>query len=642
MSADATTDEVSAPVWRLAIDLGTTFTSATVQHDGVTELLMIDGEPRVSSTIAVGDDGEIVVGVGAERILARAPERAERNPKRRIGDEFFLLGDHQVEVVRALEAILRLVAEEARRRFDGSTPSELVLTHPARWGSIRLGRLAAAAQAAGLPDPVLVAEPVAAAWAAAATATLNAGQVAAIFDLGGGTLDVAVVRRSQDGFEVVGPPGGSDRIGGELFDERLYVYLGEQLAETDPSIWEELRFSTDRQWRRAAHDFRAQVRASKEALSVRTEDTLYLGAPIDRELRLTRDELATTLDSEVRAAITELDATVTRSGFDAAGLHHVFLVGGGSRMPLVSQRVADWLGSVPTTWGDPKSVVAIGAMAASDTDGRRLAAILPTTTIPAIVAATKQPSPTTPNAALMVGLDAAKPHPAARTQRNRRRAMVAAAAAVASIGAVGAVAALGGYSGGSADDTDRTSVATVLTTTQLEGTASTASTASSTTSSTSTPATSSTSSSSTSSTSSTSSSSTSSTLAPFGVVTTPTVAPLTNSTRTTVRGTGVTPAPTTVAVVVTPPPETPPTTQAVVVTAPTTPATAPPADTRRQVPYVVGDDYSAGADRITQSGFSFSKNTIDCGGTRPSSEIAAQSKSGLQEPGTMVVLDVCL
>lgn len=78
------------------------------------------------------------------------------------------------------------------------------------------------------------------------------------------------------------------------------------------------------------------------------------------------------------------------------------------------------------------------------------------------------------------------------------------------------------------------------------------------------------------------------------------------------------------------------TTQAVIVT-----TTSPPVDTRREVPYVVGLDYSAGSDRIQQAGFSFVRNIVDCGGARESSIINAQSKTGLQEPNTLVVLDVC-
>src|SRR5690606_21472137 len=152
----------------------------------------------------------------------------------------------------------------------------------------------------------------------------------------------------------------------------------------------------DRTWRRAAHEFREQVRSSKEALSVRTDDTLYLGAPIDRELRLTRDELAAVLDAEIGASVAELDATIRRAGLTPESVDHVFLVGGGSRMPLVAQRVGDWLGAVPTTWGDPKSVVAIGALAAADVDGRRLAGAAPTEPIPVVAAAPAPPPPSGP------------------------------------------------------------------------------------------------------------------------------------------------------------------------------------------------------------------------------------------------------
>ena len=124
------------------------------------------------------------------------------------------------------------------------------------------------------------------------------------------------------------------------------------------------------------------------------------------------------------------------------------------------------------------------------------------------------------------------------------------------------------------------------------------------------------------------------------VVTTPVVLDPGNPPRTTLGGrVGGTPGVTTTTAFVAPPVEPPPTTQPVIVTTTVPP---PPVDSRREVPYVVDLDFNDGQDQILGAGFSPIKNSVDCGGSRPSSEINAQSRTGLQEPNTQVVLDVCI
>jgi len=611
------------PQWRLAIDLGTTYTSATIEHSGTTELLMIDGQPRIPSTIAVDDDGQLVAGISAERVLARAPERAERNPKRRIGDEFVVLGEHRVATVETLRTVFSLVGTEAGSRFGGAAPSELVITHPARWGAIRLGRLVEAATAAGLPEPILVPEPVAAVWAAAATAAIGQGETAAIYDLGGGTLDTAVVRRSGDGYDLIGPPGGSDRIGGEMFDERLYVYLGDQLADADPAAWEQLRFSSDRMWRRAAHEFRDQVRVAKEALSVRTEDTLYLGAPVDRELRLTRDELVTVLEADIAASIAELDSTISRAGLTPDEVDHVFLVGGGSRMPAVAQRVGDWLGSVPATWGDPKSVVAIGALAAAAVDGRRLAGILPTGAVAVTEATTT------------AATAAVSPEPQAVATTTdapfwRRGRVVATALAVIVVVGGGAIWAAARSDGDRSFAGDSAGTTTTTTTTEsapaaaaLDDAAATSDSDPSTTTTTSSPET-------TTTTTSMPPSTTSTTVA---ATTTSTIA-----TGSAGGGTATTPAPTTPPATAAPTTAPPPTTTTTVPAATTTTTQV----VLRTVPNVIGDDFSEGQQRVLSAGLDPVRDSVTCTGGEPPSQIIDYNPKDPQPPLTKITLTTCI
>ena len=351
---------VVAANWVLSIDFGTTTTAAAITDGDRVELVEIDGSPRMPSVVLASESGDLVVGAAAEQQLALTPERAERTPKRRIGDEIMLLGSRAVRPVDAVAAIFRAVAAEAVRRQSGGAPSALRLTHPARWGSVRLGALSEAAELAGLPHPSYVAEPVAAAVHFADEREVDGAHVA-VYDLGGGTLDTAVLRRVGQTFEVIGTPGGDDQLGGETFDHRLWQHLGSRLADTKPEAWEELRFGTERQWRKAAHDFRIEVKRAKEALSSNADYPIYLGAPVDAELLITREELEELIRADVERSVSELLLTVDRAGLAVDELTAVYLVGGSSRIPLVTRLVGEQLGRVPGTWGDPKAAVVLGA-----------------------------------------------------------------------------------------------------------------------------------------------------------------------------------------------------------------------------------------------------------------------------------------
>lgn len=350
--------------WILAIDFGTTTTSAAMGGGQSAEVVEMDGAARMPSVVLATESGDLVVGAAAEAQLGFSPERAERTPKRRLGDETMLLGDRPVRPVDAVAAVLAAIAAEAIRRHGGEPPAELRLTHPARWGSLRRERLAEAAVVAGLPVPVFVPEPVAAA-VQFADERVGERDFVAVYDLGGGTFDTAVLARTGDGFEVIGVPGGTEHLGGEAFDERLFHHVGERIAGSQPDAWEQLRFSTDRTWRKLGHDLRTEARRAKEALSSNTEYTIYVGAPVDTAILITRDELEALIRGDIQSTVDELVSTVERAGISIGDLAAVNLVGGSSRIPLVTRLVAERFGQLPQTWGDPKAAVALGAIKAT-------------------------------------------------------------------------------------------------------------------------------------------------------------------------------------------------------------------------------------------------------------------------------------
>ena len=345
--------------WRLAIDFGTTATAAAI-HQGEAEIIQIEGMGRLPSLVMLGADGAPVAGAAAERQAAGAPDRVERTPKRRLGDRTLLLGGQAADPVDLVAAVLRLVAVEARRHQGGSDPAEVVLTHPASWAGHRLAALREAARRAGLGEVTLLPEPVAAAMHLA-DARISVGDHVAVYDLGGGTLDCAVLRRTANGFEPVGAPGGDERLGGEHFDELLYDMAGQTLAARDPDVWEQLRTSEDRSWVRANVALRSEVRLAKEALASTSEYVIYAPSPIDQEIRITRAQLEELLRAPLERTVDELVATIERAGLTPADVKAVYLAGGSSRMPLVTELLSGRTGLAPFTWGDPKAAVALGA-----------------------------------------------------------------------------------------------------------------------------------------------------------------------------------------------------------------------------------------------------------------------------------------
>src|SRR5262249_50466357 len=131
------------------------------------------------------------------------PARFEASPKRRIDDGTVLLGDREFAIPTLIAGVLAHVGQEATR-VGGGPPSALTLTHPASWGVSRRLALVEGAKLAGLPQPLLMPEPVAAAryFAGVLGRQLGPDQGLVVYDFGGGTFDASMVIRTGDGFDV--------------------------------------------------------------------------------------------------------------------------------------------------------------------------------------------------------------------------------------------------------------------------------------------------------------------------------------------------------------------------------------------------------------------------------------------------------
>ncbi|MFI5916274.1 Hsp70 family protein [Dactylosporangium sp. NPDC051541] len=319
--------------YRLGVDLGTSTTVAMLRGpDGRVLPLLFDGSPLLSSAVLFGTDGLLHTGRDAEHLAHAAPERFEPNPKRRIDDTGVLLGGAEIPVGTLLTATLRRVAAEAAR-VAGAVPP-VTLTHPVGWGPRRRWALSAAAAAAGLRQVDTVPEPIAA--AAAFATPVPDGGLLLVYDLGAGTCDLTLLRRTHGGYTTVASDG-LDNVGGLDIDAAVVAHLQGLHAELRPTraLWNE-------------------VRSAKEMLS-RASSTIVHLPDLGLDVPLGREELE-------RLARPILEPTVERAQRLVGGQPvTVFPIGGGSRIPLVATLLHTALGAAPIVLENPELVVADGA-----------------------------------------------------------------------------------------------------------------------------------------------------------------------------------------------------------------------------------------------------------------------------------------
>ena len=296
--------------YELGIDLGTTWTAAAVFRGERAVIVNLGTrQAAVPSVVYVGADGSVLVGEAAERRVLTEPERVARQFKRRIGDPApILLGGspHSAELLTS--KLLRWVVDAVASR-EGEMPTTITITHPANWGAYKKDLLEQAVHLAGLSGPGnptirLLSEPEAAAIHYASTERVEPGQAVAVYDLGGGTFDVAILRATGDSFAILGAPEGIERLGGIDFDAAVLGHVSRTLGGLDELDPDDPTVAT------AVAHLRDQCTAAKEALSTDTQTIVPVMLPgRHTEVRLTRSEL----EAMVRPALDETIAATTRA-----------------------------------------------------------------------------------------------------------------------------------------------------------------------------------------------------------------------------------------------------------------------------------------------------------------------------------------
>ncbi|HEX6358432.1 Hsp70 family protein, partial [Actinophytocola sp.] len=345
-------------MYALGIDLGTTYTAAATWRDGQAQIVSLGGRgAAIPSVVLLRADETFLTGEAANRRGLTEPQRVAREFKRRVGDPTpVMLGGAPYSAEALMSQLLRAVVSEVVTR-EGAPPLTVCVSHPANWGPYKIDLLRQAVRMADLPSVSFVTEPEAAAVNYAQEQRLGVGAVVAVYDLGGGTFDSAVLQRTAGGFTILGEPEGIERLGGIDFDAAVFNHvrttLGsalDDLDEDDPAVIT------------AVARLREECVEAKEALSADTDTTIPVLLPsVNTEVRLTRSELESMVRPALHGSIEALRRAVRSAGLTPEQLHSVLLVGGSSRMPLVGQLVTAELGRPVAVDTHPKHAVALGA-----------------------------------------------------------------------------------------------------------------------------------------------------------------------------------------------------------------------------------------------------------------------------------------
>jgi molecular chaperone HscC len=346
----------------VGIDLGTTH--SLIGHYGPDGPVLIPnalGSFLTPSVVSLDSDERLLVGQAARDRLSTQPRSVAATFKRYMGtDRSVNLGGRKFRPEELSAMVLRSLVADAEAHL-GSTPTEAVISVPAYFSDSQRKATRVAGELAGLKVERLINEPTAAALAYGLQERKDESTFL-VFDLGGGTFDVSILE-AFDGVMQVHATAGDNYLGGEDFVEALTrdccQSLGLRHADLDP---------------REQMQLASRIERAKQQLSQQSEAVVAFTAG-GRDLQWTIDEarFAQLVEPLMQRLRQPIERALRDARLDPSQLDEVVLVGGASRMPLVSRLVARMLGKLPLRHINPDQAIGLGAAVASGMKARNVA-----------------------------------------------------------------------------------------------------------------------------------------------------------------------------------------------------------------------------------------------------------------------------
>ena len=344
----------------VGIDLGTTNSVVAVLEGGEpTVIANAEGARTTPSVVGFSKSGEVLVGEVAKRQAITNPERTIRSVKRHMGDNSWHI-DIDGKAYNPQEISARILQKLKRdaESYLGTAVTQAVITVPAYFDDAQRTATKEAGQIAVLEVLRIINEPTAAALAYGLDKE-EQEQTILVFDLGGGTFDVAVLEISEGIFQVKATSGNT-HLGGDDWDQRVMDWLIKTFKDT-----EGVDLSNDKM---ALQRLKEAAEKAKIELSAVQETTINLpfitatsDGPKHLDVKLTRSKL-----QEMTADLTEacrgpFEQAIKDAGLSKDKIDHVVLVGGATRTPAIQELVRSMTGKDPHKGVNPDEVVAVGA-----------------------------------------------------------------------------------------------------------------------------------------------------------------------------------------------------------------------------------------------------------------------------------------
>lgn len=358
----------------VGIDLGTTNSLVAAVRSGVANTLPDDKSHHSLPSVVRYTESNVEVGVDAELNSAKDPQNTIISVKRFMGRSLndiqsssqdlpyqfetsenglplFVTKQGKVNPIQISAEILKPLISRAEKTLGGALEG-VVITVPAYFDDAQRQGTKDAAGLLGVKVLRLLNEPTAAAIAYG----LDSGQegVIAIYDLGGGTFDISILRLHKGVFEVLAT-GGDSALGGDDFDHLLHRYLSSewQLNELSATLSRQLLI---------------EARRVKEALTTEQEVTAVLNLDDGTQLShtVTKTAFETLISALIKKTVSSCRRALRDAGIKTDEVLETVMVGGSTRVPLVRELVESFFAKKPLTTIDPDRVVAIGAAIQAD------------------------------------------------------------------------------------------------------------------------------------------------------------------------------------------------------------------------------------------------------------------------------------
>ncbi|HQN90325.1 MAG TPA: molecular chaperone DnaK [Methanoregulaceae archaeon] len=342
----------------LGIDLGTTFSCMAIMEAGTPVVIPnAEGGRTLPSVVAFTKDGERLVGSLARRQAITNPTRTIQSIKRKMGSTEKIKIDDKSYTPQELSAMILQKLKVDAEAYLGEKITKAVVTVPAYFNDAQRQATKDAGKIAGLDVLRIINEPTASALAYGIDKEKDATVL--VYDLGGGTFDVSILTLGDGVFEVKAT-SGNNFLGGDDFDKRVTDYLVEEFRKkegidlrTDPIAMQRLRDASEN----AKIELSQKMKTTINLPYITTGPT----GPKFLDIDLTRAKLEQLIGDLVESTVQPVRQALADAKMKPEDIHHVLLVGGSTRVPLVQETIKKILHKEPDKGINPDECVALGA-----------------------------------------------------------------------------------------------------------------------------------------------------------------------------------------------------------------------------------------------------------------------------------------